>query len=57
MQDRQSTGIDLPLKALVWEDTGGGPGIYSAGRFHSALLLLLGLSLFLYVSRTVRPSP
>jgi len=23
MQDRQSTGIDLPLKALVWEDAGG----------------------------------
>jgi uncharacterized protein (DUF302 family) len=23
MQDRQSTGIDLPLKALVWEDADG----------------------------------
>jgi uncharacterized protein (DUF302 family) len=23
MQDRQSAGIDLPLKALVWEDAGG----------------------------------
>ena len=23
MQDRQTTGIDLPLKALVWEDAGG----------------------------------
>jgi uncharacterized protein (DUF302 family) len=23
MQDRQSTGIDLPLKALIWEDTDG----------------------------------
>ena len=23
MQDRQSTGIDLPLKALIWEDAGG----------------------------------
>src|SRR5258708_2541146 len=23
MQDRQSAGIDLPLKALIWEDAGG----------------------------------
>ena len=23
MQDRQSAGIDLPLKALVWQDTDG----------------------------------
>jgi uncharacterized protein (DUF302 family) len=23
MQDRQSTGIDLPLKALIWEDAAG----------------------------------
>jgi uncharacterized protein (DUF302 family) len=23
MQDHQSSGIDLPLKALVWEDAGG----------------------------------
>lgn len=23
MQDQQSTGIDLPLKALVWEDSDG----------------------------------
>jgi len=23
MQDQQSAGIDLPLKALVWEDAGG----------------------------------
>jgi len=23
MQDRQSTGIDLPLKALIWEDADG----------------------------------
>ena len=23
MQDRQTTGIDLPLKALAWEDAGG----------------------------------
>jgi len=23
MQDRQTAGIDLPLKALVWEDAGG----------------------------------
>jgi uncharacterized protein (DUF302 family) len=23
MQDRQSAGIDLPLKALVWQDAGG----------------------------------
>ncbi len=23
MQDRQSAGIDLPLKALAWEDEGG----------------------------------
>jgi uncharacterized protein (DUF302 family) len=23
MQDRQSTGIDLPLKVLIWEDAGG----------------------------------
>ncbi len=23
MQDRQSSGIDLPLKALVWEDANG----------------------------------
>jgi uncharacterized protein (DUF302 family) len=23
MQDRQTTGIDLPLKALAWEDTDG----------------------------------
>ena len=23
MQDRQSAGIDLPLKALIWEDADG----------------------------------
>jgi uncharacterized protein (DUF302 family) len=23
MQDRQTAGIDLPLKALIWEDEGG----------------------------------
>jgi uncharacterized protein (DUF302 family) len=23
MQDQQSAGIDLPLKALIWEDAGG----------------------------------